>query len=253
MLYANRSAADVYLNSTPYHYVLNNPVKYVDPTGMFTELFDNNGNKIGEDENGNDGNVSIISDKKEAKRIKKNTKAGQIASADDVASGVQTTKGVLTEALDVLARTEANGGLREEVSVVKPEGEVIRCETGPEPKIENVGGINVQTAETKVPEVQDGIRKSSLTLIHSHPLEIVLQNGEAFPQSDNRPSSADKSAFKGFGTNIIMGPIGVITNITRSPNGTINVPSRPNGAVIYNSQKKQQAQIKSKALKHIIK
>ena len=57
-------AADNYQSWTPYHYVMNNPIIFIDPTGMFTELFNENGKKIGEDENGNDGNISIITDKK---------------------------------------------------------------------------------------------------------------------------------------------------------------------------------------------
>ena len=227
-------AADNYHSWTPYHYVMNNPIIFVDPTGAFTELFDENGNKIGEDKNGNDGNVSIITNKDDVKRIKGNTKDGQLASAEDVASGIQTTKTVLKEALGVLSRTEANGGLREEVSLVTGNGQIVRGETGPEPKIEKIGGTLVQTAETKVPALPEGASASEATTIHSHPTKIVEQDGQAFPQSASTPSGADRSTFKNYGTNIIVGPIGGATSVSRDASGNlVTTPSRSNGAVIY--------------------
>jgi uncharacterized protein RhaS with RHS repeats len=246
-------AADNYHSWTPYHYVMNNPIIFVDPTGAFTELFDENGKKIGEDKNGNDGNVSIITDKKEVKRIRDNTKNGQLATAEDVASGVQTTKTVLTEALDVLARTEANGGLREEVSLVTGDGQIVRGETGSEPKVENIGGTLVQTAETKVPDLPEGANASGATTIHSHPTKIVEQDGQAFPQSASTPSGADRSTFKNYGTNIIVGPIGVATSVSRNASGSlVTTPSRSNGAVIYQGGKTP-AEIRERAVKKIIK
>lgn len=244
--------ADVYLNSTPYHYVLNNPVKYVDPTGMFTELFDNNGNKIGEDEKGNDGNVSIISDKEEAKRIKKNTKAGQIASADDVASGIQTTKGVLTEALDVLARTEANGGLNEEISIVTGNGKVIRGQTGPDPIIEEYREERWLSAKAPIPELPEGLNEANSTNIHSHPTGVFEKDGLAFPISANDGSGQDGQFFKRFRTNIIVGKLGALSQLERKPDGTL-VDKRPTGAVFYNQKGGQIGQLKSSAIKKIIK
>lgn len=244
---------DEYPAWSPYTYTLNNPILFVDPTGAFTEIFDLNGKKVGEDENGNDGNVSIATDRQEAKRIAKDYKNGGIATAEDVASGIQTTKTVLGEALDVLNRTEANGGLREEVSVVTGEGEIVRGETGPEPKIESVGGVLVQTAETKVPALPEGAKASDVTTIHSHPTKIVEQDGQAFPQSASTPSGADRSTFKNYGTNIIVGPIGVAKSVSRDASGNLaTTPSRSNGAVIY-QRGKAPAEIRRRAVRKIIK
>ncbi len=242
-------AADSYHSWTPYHYVMNNPIMYIDPTGMFTELFDGNGKKIGEDENGNDGNVSIITDKNEAKRIKRNTKDGQLATADDIASGVQTTKAVLNEALDVLARTEDNGGLREEISVVTGDGQALRGETGPEPKVEN----NIMTANAaETPSLPEGADASSSTRIHSHPTEVLLRNGQAYPQSASKPSGMDIAGGQRFGRNVIVGRLGTLSRVSLNSQGKVN-DSRSKGAVIYNKRFKPLIELKEKTIRRIIK
>ena len=243
--------ADSYLNVTPYQYVLNNPLIYIDPTGMFTELFNQNGKKIGEDENGADGNVSIITDRSEANRIKNDYKNGITASAEDVAIGVQTTKTVLNEALNVLERTEDNGGLREEVSIITGGGEVFRGETGPEPTVEKMGNRDVMTAEAVAPSLPEGEDASESTLIHSHPIALLEKDGQVFPQSANSPSGKDKRSFRYYKTNIIVGKIGNLSN-TQLTNGSINDP-RSSGAVIYNNNTIQKAQLRINAIKKIVK
>ncbi len=54
--------------------------------------------------------------------------------------------------MNVLGRTIANGGLREESSVTLKDGLVVRGETGPMPTI----GGGVQTAEAKLPLLLGG-------------------------------------------------------------------------------------------------
>lgn len=85
---------------------------FIDPDGMAatTEIYNKKGKKIGQDANGNDGNVSIVQDEDKAKTIEKTYDKGGTATEDDLDSGVKTTKKVLNEALDVLSRTRKNGG-----------------------------------------------------------------------------------------------------------------------------------------------
>lgn len=241
-------ASDNYHSWTPYHYVMNNPILFVDPTGMFTELFDQDGNKIGADKNGNDGNVSIITNNDDASRIKSDYENGGVASAEDVSSGVQTTKATLSESLNVLKRTGKNGGLKEEVSLVMNDGEVVQGATGPKPKIEN----GIQTAETQVPSLPNGKTDSDVNaLIHSHPTKIVEQDGLAFPQSASKPSEADNTTFGRFKTNIIVGKIGELNTVQKSNSGTLIDP-RKSGAVI-NQRGKSPTELTRKSLKRIIK
>jgi RHS repeat-associated protein len=81
--------ADMYYSYSPYHFSGNNPVRFVDPTGMFfIDYHDQAGNKIGTDGN-NDGRVVVVTDKKEAKAIKATDEAGGKTAMSQVKSGVE--------------------------------------------------------------------------------------------------------------------------------------------------------------------
>lgn len=81
--------AEKYYSFSPYHFSGNNPVRFVDPTGMaFIDYYDQSGNRLGTDGN-NDGRVVVVTDKSEAKAIKATDKAGGTTSNDNVKSGVE--------------------------------------------------------------------------------------------------------------------------------------------------------------------
>lgn len=59
--------------------------------------------------------------------------------------------------------------------------------------------------------------------------------------------------FKQFNANIIVGPLGKLDQVTKGPDGRINIPSRPNGIVIYGTNGNQLLELNRNAVEKIIK
>ncbi|RZK47937.1 MAG: hypothetical protein EOO99_11900 [Pedobacter sp.] len=221
---------------------------------MFDELYNQRGKKIGEDEKGVNGKVRIVTDSKEVSRIEANTKNKAITQSNTISSGISVSKAALSESLNVLDRTIANGGLQEEVSIVMNSGAVIQGQTGPVPTITN----NIQTAPSTLPNLPTGATIADVeATIHSHPIAVQQVGFMIYPQSANSPSSgsgSDQITFRQFGTNIIIGPLGTINpnSVTINANGSLNIPSRPNGAVIYDINSIPKVELKRDAILRII-
>lgn len=130
------------------------------------------------------------------------------------------------------------------------DGTVVQGQTGPMPTIVN----NVQTATISLPNLPAGTMPTDVeATIHSHPTTVQQAGGQIYPQSANVPSGADKTAFSQFNTNIIVGPLGTVNNVTKNPDGTLNIPKRSNGAVIYNRNAVPQVELTKKAIESILK
>jgi len=231
---------------SPYAYVKDNPIVRIDPDGMLDQFFDQNGKLIGKDENGDNGRVRIVTDKKEISTIRANDKNGGITNSSDVKSGVSTTKTVLAEAANVLKRTNDNGGKREENSTVKADGTVTKGQQGPD-QTTSVKGTNVREDKIDIP---DGTGNTS---IHSH-ITAVIKQADGTPGASNaeEPGPLDPGTFKSFSENIIVGNLGMPSiQMDTMGNKTTIMPDQ--GAVFFDSNATKQAEVSKSALNKIVK
>lgn len=177
----------------------NNPITMVDPKGD-ADFYNAKGSWIGTD--GKSDNLQVIvNSKKIAKEITKLSKKGHdYATPIPAGTGnsfVLPSANVLKETMNVYNRTDKNGGMKEETSLME-KGKVTQTAQGSE-----------WTNPANKADVQFTFQSSDDTWIHSHPLGVLEDHGTPY-YTDESPSSADKSLFPNYDVNVIIGKSGSI-------------------------------------------
>ena len=224
-------------------------MRFIDPDGMgpTDQYFGANGKLLGVDENGDNGRVRIVTDKASIATIKANTAAGNITNSSTVTTAVSTTKTVLKEALNVLTRTNDNGGKKEENSTVTSNGTVKVGAQGSE-ETTVINKQNTATASIEVPSGTDN------TSIHSHRTYTSPMNSDGSIDDAGgdagTPGPKDPDTFKSFSENIIVGNLGIPT-VTSDGLGNHTEHSPEQGAVFYDSKSNKQATVTKDAVTKI--
>jgi RHS repeat-associated protein len=102
--------AHEYQSWSPYSFVLNNPIIFIDPDGMSVEgdFYNSKGKKIGNDGKA-DGNRYIVLDKTEASNIEKTNEGGGTTQLSSISSGVQVSGDIMAMADNAVAAQGTTG------------------------------------------------------------------------------------------------------------------------------------------------
>jgi len=163
-----------YLSWSPYHYAMNNPIRYTDVLGMGAgDFYDEDGKYLGTDGK-DDGKLYVVTDKQEKKQIKTTNKAGGTTQVDDVKSETElpsaNVRGEMKKSVDKAGSPSFHeeGGF---FGTKEGGGEyVVHAKAGEtaDPSIDPEASINVFVANNKA-DLADAAGGTINGTFHTHP------------------------------------------------------------------------------------
>lgn len=205
------------------------------------DYFDGNGRYLGSD-GINDGRV-YIANKRKSRQVRDALEKGDTITAQTLSKEIPGFISLL-ESLDVLERTELNGGFQEEVSLVFMDGSIVKGKPGPVPTFEH----SRLHAEFSVPRLPIGKKDSDVVaLIHSHPTSDAAENRVYYRFSALIPSEADRVTFQRFSTNIVVGSLRL-----DSFENPLHDEEKSTGIAVYDQNTELIISLKKEAVQRII-
>lgn len=207
-----------------YSYVYNNPLAYVDPSGMLADYYNQDGKLIGTDGN-KDGKAYVVPDKNEVKQIEKANKGGGMTPVGSVTSAVALPSyderqaiGAAVTASDSPNATDTKGGNHEEGGIAGTDasGKTVISPAVPgaaNDLTKSVKGSTVSVDPFKAADPSKALAITNVTLVyHVHPKDtaIVSVGGKRFVNFyDQGPSMysthSDISQARAGRTQIVVG------------------------------------------------
>ncbi|MBW6481369.1 MAG: RHS repeat-associated core domain-containing protein, partial [Bacteroidales bacterium] len=141
--------AETYYTWSPYHYAMNNPIRYTDVLGMGAgDFYDETGRFLGTD-GIDDGNLYVVTDRKEKKQIVKTHKSGGTTQVQSVSTATKLPSAQIRQEMGKAVERAGSPSFHEEggyFGTTKDGGEfVVHAEPGAiaDPSIDPEASINV--------------------------------------------------------------------------------------------------------------